>query len=814
MNSIRTQPENFRKLRLWAGALLCLAGAASNQWLPIDLVFGISILPGGFFGALAALILPFPLGILGPVMVLLPSLSLWGHPWAIPSAFLEGVLITVLMHKERPDRVIFLDALYWLVVGAPLVFVLYFFVLHMPMESVFAAAAKQGANGVANTFLAVLIRYLFQYSFGSHFGTAKYPRAREYLVLFLNAALIVPLASGVLLFTADQKNRAIERAEMDTEIVLAVLAEEGNGSATGIKTFNLDANRDLLTTTRHSASVFDVDGNLLWSYPQGSPLPMKGADGIPKTEPLHTRGRTYILGTPGETNPMKAWRGSRIHAEATLLGGRLLVVEQVFKAEVDRISFAMTTVFLLFLLWLAVSSAGAYLMGSLLVRPLEQLRVAAETIQTGQHGVVWSDAKVLEIRELRDSLVAMTGSLENRGMELAEAKATAERMMRKSESYLAFMGHELKAPIAALLSSMDEYAFSDLTLMRESLGRLLELINDILDQATAGAGTLHLRSEPFDPGRETALLLEPFAIQARRKGLDFRLEMDFPSGLALLGDPLRYRQILANLVSNAVKYTGQGQVLVRLGCHDLGGRLIVTGSVSDTGIGIASEALEDIWKPFAMATGRFVDGSSSHGLGLSIVRGILEAAGGTISVSSVLGKGSAFFFELPFDRFEADKRTEAILPPGPGGTDTPPNGKAPLAGIRALVADDDQLSRMVIARMIRNWGAQVEEAVDGKEALQRFKGGTFDLILLDERMPGLSGQQCAVEIREVERVGGSPPALLVLASAGIVAQQADSADISLVDAVLAKPLDKKALLDLLVARLAATQRPAGARSAG
>ena len=797
---MRSQPERYYTSRIGIGALLCLAGAASNRWLPIDLVFGISILPGGFFGVLASLVLPFPLGILGPVLASLPSLSLWGHPWALPSAFLEGVLISVLVHKDRPDRIVFLDALYWLFIGAPLVFIFYFFVLHMPMESVFAAAAKQGANGVANTFLAVFIRYLLHYFSGFSYGATRQPRAREYLVLFLNVALIVPLTAGVFLFATDQKNRAIEQAEMDTEVLLSVLAKEDNSGATGTNTINLDGNKDVLAATRHSASVFDRDGQVLWSYPQGNSLPLLGPAGMHTIKPLHTRGQTYILAPPGEINPMKAWRGSRVHAESTLTGGRVLVVEQVFRAKVDRISLAMTTVFLLFLIWLVVTSAGAYLVVSVLVTPLEQLRVAAETIQSGQHTVNWSDSRVLEIQELRDSLVAMTGSLENRSMELTEAKATAERMMRQSEHYLAFMGHELKAPIAALLSSMDEFASGDKTLMRDSLGRLLELINDILDQASAGSGTLHLRSEPFDPRREASLLLEPFSIQARRKGLDFKLDMDLPSGVVLLGDPLRYRQILANLVSNAVKYTRQGQVRVALRCRELDGKCTLRGSVEDTGSGIAPESLEDIWKPFAMATGRFVDGSSSHGLGLSIVRGILEAAGGTISVSSELGKGSTFTFELPFDKFDGEKRTEASTSATPEISAEAP-ATSTHVGIRALVADDDQISRMVITRMIREWGAHVEEAVDGDDAVRRYRTGKFDLVLLDEHMPGLSGRECATEIRALERAQGKSPALLILTSAGALTPGTDPAETADLDAVLTKPLDKKALLGLLEAKL-------------
>ncbi len=801
MEKMRTQPASYRNLRLLAGALLCLVGAAANKWFTIDLVFGISILSGGFFGVLAVLVLPFPLGILGPFLVMLPSLSLWGHPLALPSAFLEGLLIAILVRKDRPDRVIFLDALFWLFIGTPLVFILYLFVLHMPMESVFAAAAKQGANGVANAFLAVLIRYLFQYLFRFPISSAKYPKAREYLGLFLNAALIVPLTAGVVLYSADQKNRAIDRAEMETEIVLAVLAEAGNIGVAGMNTSNLDGKGDMLDITRHSASVFDHDGNVLWSYPKDRPLEPRRDARSSQRVPLHTKGRTSILAPQGEFNPMKAWRGSSVHAETPLIGGQLLVVEQVFRAEVDRISFAMTTVFMFFLIWLVVSSAGAYLMGSIIVRPLEQLRVSAETIQAGQHTVLWSEAKVLEIRELRDSLVAMTGSLENRGMELTEAKATAERMMRRSESYLVFMGHELKAPIAALLSSMDEYTSNDRTLMRESLGRLLELINDILDQATAGSGKLHLRSEPFDPGREASLLLEPFAIQSRRKGLQFNLDMDFSAGLMLAGDPLRYRQILANLVSNAVKYTVQGQVVVSLKGRDLDGKFVIDGLVSDTGTGIDPEAREDIWKPFAMAAGRFMDGSSSHGLGLSIVRGILDAAGGTIKLSSEIGKGSTFSFELPFIKIEADKPGEALPPVYGINAVTEPAGSAPLAGKRALVADDDQLSRMVITRMIRSWGAQVDEAVDGKEAFLRYQNGAFDLILLDERMPGLSGRQCASEIRTAERGQGKAPAFLILTSAGVLEPDVDGQVLSAVDAIMTKPLDRQALLGLLVAKL-------------
>jgi signal transduction histidine kinase len=766
--------------------VLVFIGAAVNRWFSLELAFGISFLVGSPFAVLAAILAPWPFGILGPLLALLPTVVLWAHPWALASVLLEGLIIAGLIQKGQLDRVILYEALYWPLVGAPLVFIQYTGFLGMRMDGALAAATKQGVNGFFAAVFGVLLYYGLRALLKGRFSSGKLPDAREYFTLFLEMGFFLPVIIGILLYAGDRKEQVLVHAERETSIILSILAPQNSDMIS-------DTLSGVLGGSGHHATMLDANGVLVWSTAGNPRLLYSG--GVA----MHRDGDSVVVGALSEANPMKRWSEAMVRAEYEYADGSRLVITQPLAVQVAGLNSRLTSVFGFLMLWLAAAAGMAFFAATLLVRPLQRLRWVAERVQKGEAGVSWPAFGILEIQELRDSLVAMTGALEQRSIELAEARETAEELMHRGEKYLAFMSHELKAPLAALsaaLSAEDAGAEKvDPGLMQESLTRLLELIDDILDQARSSTASLNLRAEPFDPAREAFILLEPFAIQARRKGLDFKQYIGESLSTMVRGDPLRYRQVLANLVSNAVKYTRDGKVSVWLDGYISDGQLALTGLVEDTGAGIAADRLEAIWVPFAASGSQSMDGLSSHGLGLSIVRSILEAMSGSIHLESHEGKGSKFTFsiDLPLD----ENLSRLNLPRS--NEETGPEARPDLRGVRVLVADDERISRMSISHFLRNWGATVDQFDSGDAALEAHSSTAYTLVILDEHMPGLSGRDVMKRIREREHDSGRGRSFLILSSA-----EAGSSGAAMVlgqngpDALLPKPVRKTVLAALLL----------------
>jgi signal transduction histidine kinase len=766
---------------------LCLAllGAAINRWLRLELAFGISFLVGSPLGVLAAILAPWPFGILGPLIALLPTMVLWAHPWALASVLLEGVMIAALVKKDRLDRVILYEALYWPLIGAPLVLGQYITFLGMRVDGALAAATKQGVNAFFAAVFGVILYYLVRSLSKGRFASTRLPDAREYFTLFLELGLFFPVLVGVLLYTGDRKEQVLVHAERETSIILSILVSQNADKGTDILS-------GVLGASGHQASMLDGDGVLIWSTVANPRLLYSGGTA------MHRYGNAVVVGTKAESNPMKRWSGAMVRAEHEYADGHRLVVTQPLARQVADLNARLTTIFGFLLLWLAAAAGIAFFTATLLVRPLERLRRVAERVQKGESEILWPAFGILEIQELRDSLVAMTGAMEQRGIDLAEAIKAAEDLMHRGETYLAFMGHELKAPLAALSAALiAEAAGADRVepeTMRESLSRLLELIDDILDQARSSTGSLRLRSEPFDPAYEAASLLEPFAIQARRRGLGFDLSIGETLATMVRGDPLRYRQVIANLVSNALKYTREGKVSVQLDGQQSEGQLALTGSVEDTGYGIAQDRLDTIWKPFASTGGRAVDGQSSHGLGLSIVRSIVEAMAGSITLESHEGRGTVFTFSLVFPLVDTRAERETVQP----GTQPDTGAKPDLRGLRVLVADDERIPRMAISHFLRSWGATVDEVESGDEALKAHASTAYSLLVLDEHMPGLGGRDVVKQIRDRERDSDRRHSFLVISSAEPGGNGSSAPDGHAgPDALLPKPVKQQALVALL-----------------
>jgi CheY-like chemotaxis protein len=229
------------------------------------------------------------------------------------------------------------------------------------------------------------------------------------------------------------------------------------------------------------------------------------------------------------------------------------------------------------------------------------------------------------------------------------------------------------------------------------------------------------------------------------------------------------------------------------------GNLVLTGTVEDTGSGIAADRLDDIWKPFSSIGNKVPDGLSSHGLGLSIVRSIVDAMSGSVELDTQEGKGSVFTFSLkfPIEDSGAEQRVPSVGVQA--GGQPAADAKPDLRGVRILVADDERISRMAIGHFLRTWGATVDEVDSGDKVLEVHSSTAYSMMILDKHMPGLSGMDVIKRIRERESGSGRNRCYLVISSAESSPADAAQTDMqSAPDALLPKPVQQSALAAVLL----------------
>jgi signal transduction histidine kinase/CheY-like chemotaxis protein len=384
--------------------------------------------------------------------------------------------------------------------------------------------------------------------------------------------------------------------------------------------------------------------------------------------------------------------------------------------------------------------------------------------------------------------------------ELARAKAAAEAANAAKSTFLATMSHEIRTPLNGVLGMaqamarepLPEAQRGRLDVIRQSGEVLLALLNDILDLARIETGRLELEALAVDVADLAGGARAAFAAQAAEKGLALTLEVAPGAEGLWRGDPIRLRQILFNLVSNAVKFTAEGRVSIRLAPKGEG--LLI--EVADTGPGIAPDRLSTLFDRFVQEEASTTRRFGGSGLGLAICRELAELMGGAVAVRSAPGLGSVFTVTLPLRRTERETGAEPA-PPAPSQSVF---GRP----VRVLAAEDNRMNRMVLKTLLEQVGVEVEFAVDGAQAVESWRreaadGRAWDLILMDVQMPGMDGPAAALAIRAAEAQGGRPgrrTPIVALTANAMAHQHADYRKAGM-DAVVAKPLQVAELLSAM-----------------
>jgi PAS domain S-box-containing protein len=420
---------------------------------------------------------------------------------------------------------------------------------------------------------------------------------------------------------------------------------------------------------------------------------------------------------------------------------------------------------------------------------------------------VWVEGATQVFTDKTGRLLRMVGAMQNIThrkeveRELVQAKNDAEAANRAKSTFLATMSHEIRTPLNGVLGMAQAMAVETLTdaqrerldIIRQSGETLLAILNDVLDLSKIEAGKLELEEGRFDISELAEGALAAFMAVAEHKGLGFDLRVEAKAAGVYRGDSTRVRQILYNLISNALKFTEAGEVRVTIG-HDQGD---LTIEVRDSGIGIAPDRLASLFQKFEQADASTTRRFGGTGLGLAICRELAQLMGGDIEVASVVGAGASFTVRLPLVRM-----AEGLAKPLHVAAAAGPRPDAHAATLRVLAAEDNTVNQLVLKTLLQQAGLDLVLVSDGAAAVAAWEADEWDVILMDVQMPEMDGPTATRTIRAREAETGRVRTPIVALTANAMSHQVAEYMEAGMDGFVSKPIEVSRLFAAIEAALA------------